>query len=125
MGDIVAPDGSPLSVAVIGVADMGASLHFYRDLIGLAAHNKVNWSGSGFETLWHLPQGSTAGAVFCELPGYPVGRVLLLDFDTDNRAEIRSDVTPRAYGLVNLNFYTDDIGADTKIFKGPRLQVLV
>jgi len=117
MGDIIAPEGSPLSVAVIGVADMEASLHFYRDLIGLTAHDKVTWSGPGFEALWQLPQGSTADAVFCELPRYPVGRVLLLDFDADDREEIRGEETARAYGLVNLNFYTNDIAADTKLFK--------
>lgn len=117
MGDIIAPDGSPLSVAVIGVADMNASLHFYRDLIGLTAHESVTWSGPGFEKLWHLPEGSTAAAVFCELPGYPVGRVLLLDFDASEREEIRSDETARAFGLVNLNFYTDDIAADTQVLK--------
>ena len=89
MGDIIAPEGSPLSVAVIGVSDMDASLHFYRDLIGLTAHDKVTWSGPEFETLWHLPAGSKAEAVFCELPGYPVGRVLLLDFDAEHREEIR------------------------------------
>ena len=118
MGDIIAPDGSPLSVAVIGVADMEASLHFYRDLIGLTAHDKVTWSGSGLETLWHLPEGSKADAVFCDLPECPVGRVLLLDFEAENREEIRSDETPRAYGLVNLNFYTDDIVVDTEMLKG-------
>ncbi len=118
MGDIIAPNGSPLSVAVIGVADMQASLHFYRDLIGLTAQNQVNWSGPEFERLWHLPEGAAADAVFCELPGYPVGRVLLLDFHAEDREEIRSDDTPRAYGLVNLNFYTDDIAADTEMLKG-------
>ncbi len=117
MGDIIAPEGSPLSVAVIGVADMETSLHFYRDLIGLTAHDRVKWSGTGFETLWHLPKGAYADAVFCELPGYPVGRVLLLDFDAEDREAIRGDETPRAYGLVNLNFYTDDIAADTELFK--------
>ena len=106
MGDIIAPEGSPLSVAVIGVADMEASLHFYRDLIGLTAHDKVTWSGSAFETLWQLPAGSSAEAVFCELPNYPVGRVLLLDFNAETREEIRGEETARAYGLVNLNFYT-------------------
>ena len=117
MGDIIAPEGSPLSVAVIGVADMAASLHFYRDLIGLTAQDKVTWSGPAFETLWHLPEGSRADAVFCELPGYPVGRVLLLDFDAVQREKIRGDETARAYGLVNLNFYTNDIVADTKKFQ--------
>jgi catechol 2,3-dioxygenase-like lactoylglutathione lyase family enzyme len=114
MGEIVSPDGSPLSVAVIGVADMDASLHFYRDLIGLTAHEKTTWSGPDYETLWHLPEGASAGAVFCELPGCPVGRILLLDFDAKDKEIIRSEDTPRAFGLVNLNFYTDDIRADTK-----------
>ncbi len=114
MGDIVAPEGSPLSVAVIGVEDMDASLHFYRDLIGLTAHDAVTWSGEGFETLWHMPAGSSAEAVFCELPGCEVGRVLLLDFGDVEKKHIRSAETKRAYGLVNLNFYTDDIRADTE-----------
>ena len=117
MGDIIAPDGSPLSVAVVGVADMETSLHFYRDLIGLTAHDSAAWSGNGFETLWHLPEGSSANAVFCELPGCPAGRVLLLDFDAANKETIRDDGTSRAYGLFNLNFYTDDIRADTKMFQ--------
>jgi catechol 2,3-dioxygenase-like lactoylglutathione lyase family enzyme len=114
MGEIVAPEGSPLSVAVIGVEDMAASLHFYRDLIGLTAHAPVTWSGKDFETLWHLPDGASAEGVFCELPGCPVGRVLLLDFGAVDKKHIRPADAPRAYGLVNLNFYTDDIRADTK-----------
>ncbi|MDG2244588.1 MAG: VOC family protein [Rhodospirillaceae bacterium] len=114
MGEIVALDGSPLNVAVIGVEDMDASLHFYRDIIGLTAHDPVTWSGSGFESLWHIPEGASAQAVFCELPDCPVGRVLLLDFGDVAKHHIRPAVTPRAIGLVNLNFYTDDIRADTK-----------
>ncbi|MEQ8509527.1 MAG: hypothetical protein RIF37_12055 [Rhodospirillaceae bacterium] len=114
MGEIVAPEGSPLSVAVIGVENMEASLHFYRDLIGLTAHAPETWSGEGFEALWHLPQGASANAVFCELPGCPVGRVLLLDFGDVEKKHIRPIDAPRAIGLVNLNFYTDDIRADTK-----------
>jgi catechol 2,3-dioxygenase-like lactoylglutathione lyase family enzyme len=114
MGEIVAPEGSPLSVAVIGAEDMDASLRFYRDLIGLKAHKAVTWSGPEFERLWHMPSGSKAEAVFLELPGCPVGRVLLLDFGDVEKKHIRPADTKRAYGLVNLNFYTDDIRADTK-----------
>jgi catechol 2,3-dioxygenase-like lactoylglutathione lyase family enzyme len=118
MGEIVAPDGSPLSVAVIGVVNMNKSMHFYRDLIGLTVHDKTAWSGPDFESLWHLPEGASAEAVFCELPGCPVGRVLLVDFNADDKQIIRGNDTPRAFGLVNLNFYTDDIRADTKKFQG-------
>jgi catechol 2,3-dioxygenase-like lactoylglutathione lyase family enzyme len=117
MGEIVALDGSPLSVAVISVANMNKSQHFYRDLIGLTVHEKTKWSGPDFEELWQLPHGASADAVFCELPGCPVGRVLLLDFDANDKTTIRPDDTSRAYGLFNLNFYTDDIHADTEKFK--------
>ena len=117
MGDIIAPDGSPLSVAVVGVANLNDSLHFYRDLIGLTVHSTQTWSGPIFESLWHLPEGASATAVFCELPGCPVGRVLLLDFDAPAKETIRNDGTARAYGLFNLNFYTDDIHSDAVKFK--------
>ena len=114
MGDIVAPDGSPLSAAVIGVENMDVSLAFYRDIIGLTASAPVTWSGAGFETLWHLPAGSSAQAVFCELPGCPAGRVLLLQFNAKIRKRIRPRDATQTFGLMNLNFYTDDIAADTK-----------
>lgn len=111
---IVAPHGSALSAAVIGVADMDASLAFYRDIIGLSASTPVTWSGPEFERLWKLPPGATATAVFCELPGCPVGRVLLLGFDAPRRKIIRPAGATQTFGLTNLNFYTDDIARDTK-----------
>ncbi len=114
MGDIIAPEGSPLSIAVIGVEDMEKSLSFYRDAIGLTATPSYSWSGPDFEALWRLPAGAMAEAVFCELPGCEAGRVLLLKFNAAKRKRIRPEDAPRAFGLVNLNFYSDDIHADTK-----------
>jgi len=114
VGEIVAPEGSPLSVAVIGAENLEASLAFYRDIIGLTAHPPVVWQGEAFERLWRLPPGASATAVFCELPGCPVGRVLLLQFNAAKRKPIRPADAPRAFGLINLNFYTDDITADAK-----------
>jgi catechol 2,3-dioxygenase-like lactoylglutathione lyase family enzyme len=113
---IIAPEGSPLSVAVVGVADLEASLRFYRDLIGLTAHPTVTWSGPAFERAWRLPEGAAAEAVFCELPGVEVGRVLLLAFNAPRRRPIRPADAARAFGLVNLNFYTDRIVEDAKRF---------
>jgi len=116
LGDIVAPEGSPLSVAVVGVEAMEQSLAFYRDLIGLTASAPQTWEGQAFEKLWHLPPGSKATAVFCELPGVAVGRVLLLEFNATKRKHIRPPDAARAFGLVNLNFYTDHIVEDSKTF---------
>ena len=60
---IIAPEGSALSVAVIGVADLETSLRFYRDIIGLSPRPAVTWSGPDFERHWRLPPGASAQAV--------------------------------------------------------------
>ncbi len=111
---IIAPEGSAVSVAVIGVADLDASLRFYRDIIGLKPHPAVTWSGPDFERHWRLPPGASAQAVFCELPGVDVGRVLLLAFNAATRKPIRPLDAHMAFGLGNLNFYTDRIVEDSK-----------
>ncbi|MDA0369569.1 MAG: VOC family protein [Proteobacteria bacterium] len=115
--DIVAPEGSAMSFAVIGVADMERSLHFYRDLTGMTASAPATWSGPDFETFWHLPKGSRAQAVFLHAGPDPVGRVLLLQFDAATRRVVRAAKPARAYGLINLNFYTDDIFGETAKFR--------
>lgn len=123
--DIVAPDGSAMSVAVIGVEDMERSLHFYRDLTGLTAEKKVIWEGADFEAFWHLPKGATAQAVFLHYGPDPVGRILLLQFDAEYRKVVRAEKPPRAYGLINLNFYTSDIIRRDREVQESGLRVLV
>ena len=105
-----------MNTAIISVDDMNKSLHFYKDVIGLNTSEQIKCSGSNFERFWNLPKDSEATAIFCELPTCSVGRILLLDFGKVEKKKIRPENTPRAYGLVNLNFYTDDIQADTNKF---------
>ena len=123
MSAIIAPKGSPLNTAIIGVENLDQSIGFYRDLIGLSVSDPFDWRGKDFEEIWHLPSGSHATGSFCELKGCNAGRVLLLDFKSENKKLIRPKDTSRAYGLFNLNFYTDDIESDTKKFesKGYRI----
>lgn len=109
---------SPVSIVILGVDNLESSLHFYRDLIGLSASLAVVWSGREFEELWHLPNGATARAVFLYSGPDPVGRILLLEFDSVPRKALRAKKPPRAYGLFNLNFYTSDILSDTERFRG-------
>ena len=94
MGNIIAPNGSPLNTVVIGVENMEKSLHFYRDLIGLSANDIEVWHGDKFEKFWKLPDGSKAEACFCELPGCNVGRVMLLDFKTKSKKNNRPPYLP-------------------------------
>jgi len=114
MAHNVSPNGSPLSVAVIGVDNLERSLAFYRDVIGLDADLETTWRGPAFERLWHRPKGASARAVFCHAGSSPVGRVLLLDFSADEKKRVRANKEPWHYGLSNLNFYTADIRAASR-----------
>ena len=86
MSAIIAPNGSPLNTAIIGVDDLDLSLEFYRDLIGLSTEDPFDWSGKEFEEIWHLPQGSSARGFFCKLKDCDVGRILLLDFKAHEKS---------------------------------------
>jgi len=117
MGDIVAPQGSPLAVAVISARDLEASTRFYADVIGLDASDATHWSGPAFEALWGLPPGVVARCRLLAAGASSVGRVLLMEFDARSLpAGLRREtIAPRAdsaqFGLANLNFYDADIRA--------------
>ena len=73
MSAIIAPKGSPLNTAIIGVENLDQSIGFYRDLIGLSVSDPFDWRGKDFEDIWHLPSGSHATGSFCELKGCNAG----------------------------------------------------
>ena len=45
MSSIIAPNGSPLDTAIIGVDNLESSVKFYRDLIGLSVSDYFQWEG--------------------------------------------------------------------------------
>ena len=120
--DIVAPQGSPLAAAVIGVDSLAASLTFYRDMIGLEVIHEGRWRGDQYEQYWHLADGAGARSALLSASDAMVGRVLLLEFDAAERIPVREPGVTRAYGLFNLNFYSADIHADSERFKAAGFQ---
>ena len=120
--EIVAPQGSPLAAAVIGVADLEASLRFYRDMIGMEVIHEGECQGTGYEQYWHLPEGAGARAALLSASDAVVGRILLLEFDCADRVPVRAPGVTRGYGLFNLNFYSADIHADAKLFQAAGFQ---
>ena len=54
MSAIIAPKGSPLNTAIIGVENLDQSIGFYRDLIGLSVSDPFDWRGKDFEDIWHF-----------------------------------------------------------------------
>jgi len=104
--------GSPVSVVVIGVDNLDASVGFYADTLGLEVTETRNWQGAEFESHWQLPSGSSARCAFLKHGADPVGRIQLMEFDSAERKLIRQPGIKRATGLFNLNLYTSDINKD-------------
>ncbi len=113
MNQIVAPEGSPLSIAVVSCSDLEASLRFYCDRLGFDAQPATDWLGGDFEQLWRLPAGAHARACLLAASGSPVGRVLLVEFAAPARELIQQVPDSQVFGLANLNFYVRDIHAVT------------
>ena len=111
MSEIVAPDGSPLAVAVVGSRSLEASLAFYVDCIGFDAGPVAVWSGADFERFWRLPAGSSARSCLLTANKCAVGRVLLLEFSGAARELVQAVPNSQVIGLANLNFYTADARA--------------
>jgi catechol 2,3-dioxygenase-like lactoylglutathione lyase family enzyme len=115
--EIVAPNGSPLAAAVLSVERLEDSLAFYRDMIGMEVIHEGRWRGDQYERYWHLEDGAGARSALLSASDAPVGRVLLVEFDSPVRERIRAAGVTRAYGLFNLNFYSVDIHADSERFR--------
>jgi catechol 2,3-dioxygenase-like lactoylglutathione lyase family enzyme len=117
VADIVAPEGSPLSVAVISCRSLETSLAFYVDCMGFDAGQVREWSGVDFERWWTLPPGAHARACLLTANNCAVGRVLLLEFAAAKRELIQPIPNSQAIGLVNLNFYTADARASVAMLR--------
>jgi catechol 2,3-dioxygenase-like lactoylglutathione lyase family enzyme len=103
---------APVSVVVIGVENLDASLRFYEGTLGLEVTDKRTWQGPDFERYWRLPAGSKARCAFLGHGADPVGRVQLMEFDARDRKLVRKPELRRATGLFNLNIYASDIAKD-------------
>jgi catechol 2,3-dioxygenase-like lactoylglutathione lyase family enzyme len=111
---IIAPHGSPLHAAVIGVADLDRSWAFYRDVLGLESVDDGVLEGEDFARFWHLPASATTRYAAMADRGSEVGRIVLMEFDGQARKIIRDVPDSNAFGLMNVNFYTADIERDAK-----------
>jgi catechol 2,3-dioxygenase-like lactoylglutathione lyase family enzyme len=110
----LAATGQPVHAATIGVADLARSAGLYRDQMGLDVLEQHRLSGRAFEAHWGLPTGSTATMAVLGEPRFAVGRLALIEFDAPGRQVVREAEGQSIYGLVNLNFYSDDIFAHTR-----------
>jgi catechol 2,3-dioxygenase-like lactoylglutathione lyase family enzyme len=109
----MAATGSPLYAATIGAEDIDRSIAFYRDEMGFDVLGRRHMAGLAFETHWGLPGGTTAEVAVLADRECIAGRVVLAQFGMSGRQRVRNIVGQRFFGLVNLNFYSDDIRAQT------------
>lgn len=106
------PAGAPVSVVVIGVENLDASLEFYSGTLGLEVTDRRTWQGPEFERYWKLPSGAAARCAFLAHGPDPVGRIQLMEFNAADRKRVRPSEVRRAIGLFNLNIYASDIRSD-------------
>ena len=104
--------GVPVSVVVIGVDSLDASLDFYAGTLGLEVSESRDWKGPEFEAYWKVPAGTQARCAFLEHGADPVGRIQLMEFTGSDRKLVRAPEVRRATGLFNLNIYASDIERD-------------
>jgi len=104
--------GTPVSVVVIGVEDLDASLGFYSGTVGLEVTERRTWQGPDFERYWRVPAGTTARCAFLGHGADPVGRIQLMQFSGAERKRVRPATVRRAVGLFNVNIYASDIRRD-------------
>ena len=110
----LADSGCPVHAATIGVADLARSSRLYREHLGLDLLGEQRLSGRAFETHWGLPPGSTATLQVLGEARFPCGRLALVEFDAPGRQQVRQMADQSMFGLINLNFYSDDIVAHTR-----------
>jgi catechol 2,3-dioxygenase-like lactoylglutathione lyase family enzyme len=108
---------APVSVVVIGVRSLEESLRFYAGTLGLNVAENRTWEGPDFERYWNLPPGSRARCAFLEHGADPVGRIQLMEFNAENRKQVRPPEIRRAVGLFNINIYASDIRRDYERLK--------
>src|SRR5687768_15860692 len=96
---VAAHDGTSLGLSVVSVRDLGVSVAYYSEFLGLTAHETVSWAGPDFERFWQVPAGTTAKAVLVVFPGSDVGQILLVEFQGPTRLTIRDHLERRFYGL--------------------------
>lgn len=112
MNSSAALASAPVSVVVIGVKSLDASLEFYAGTLGLTVADSRTWEGPDFERYWRLPVGAKARCAFLKHGADPVGRVQLMEFDAPGRKLVRPPQIRRATGLFNINIYASDIEKD-------------
>lgn len=111
------PAGAPVSVVVIGVENLEASLSFYAGTLGLTVAESRSFGGPAFEKYWRVPAGTTARCAFLGHGADPVGRIQLMEFSADRRRLVRPPEIRRAVGLFNINIYASDIKRDYERLK--------
>jgi catechol 2,3-dioxygenase-like lactoylglutathione lyase family enzyme len=109
--------GAPVSVVVIGVEDLEATLKFFAGTVGLAVTDSRTWQGPEFERYWRVAPGTTARCAFLGHGADPVGRIQLMQFSGAGRKLVRPATIRRAVGLFNVNIYASDIRRDYERLK--------
>lgn len=105
--------GNPLYAVTIGTSDIDRSIDFYTRLMGFDVVDRARLAGSPLARHWNVPADARLDvAVLADR--WEFGRVILLHWADWPGRPIRDVEGQRCFGLINLNFYTNDIERHTR-----------
>jgi predicted enzyme related to lactoylglutathione lyase len=105
--------GNPLYAATIGTSDIARSIDFYTRVMGFDVVDRAKLGGPPLARHWHVPAGAQLDvAVLADR--WEFGRIVLLHWIDWAGRPIRHVGGQRCFGLINLNFYTNDIEQQTR-----------
>lgn len=112
MTDQNSAHGAPVYAATIGTENLARSIDFYTNQIGFEVVDRVILKGPAFTRHWKVAEDTTAEiAVLADR--WEFGRIILIHWNGRAGLPIRNVPGQRCYGLINLNFYSNDIERHT------------
>ena len=124
---VAAPDSSLFSEATNSsflVNDFAASLHFYRDVLGLRVMADLSITSEELQKLIGLPEPVTLRMAFLQGPDTLAGKVGLLNYSGITGRSISRRACPPHRGAIMLTFQTDDIDELERRLRGGGAEII-
>ena len=105
---------SGLMRMIISVKDMAEAVSYYKDLLEMKVVSRQEIDSSLLCTLWNLPEGTTAEAVFLKNDVQPTC-LELIRFTPNSGTCIRQGARPYDFGLFDIALRTKDAALAEKL----------
>lgn len=102
-------DSADLHACIVGSGNLKSSLDFYQGTLGYRVVGQTAWQASIAQALFGSETGRPLELTVVSADDTRGGRIGLLNFENERPRPVRQRNTRRGYGLVNVNYYVNDI----------------